>query len=64
MRKTEIRCAECGAVLQPWETLYSWSGLGWLCEDCFEGKRTELSNAEFADMVGSEVCTAEDLLEG
>lgn len=32
-----------------------------MCEDCFEGKRMELTNAEFARLIGSEVCKAEDL---
>lgn len=62
MIKAAIRCADCGAELHLWETAYSWEGIGWLCEDCFEGKRNELSNAEFARLIGSEVCTAEDLI--
>lgn len=56
-----MRCADCGAELEPWETIYSYNG-GWYCEDCFTGKRYELSNAEFAELIGSEVCTVEDLL--
>ena len=58
-----IRCSDCGAELQPWETVYSWDdhNTEWLREDCFEGKRVELSNAEFARLIGSEVCKAEDL---
>lgn len=59
-----IRCSDCGAELQLWETVYSWDcdhRPEWLCEDCFEGKRMELSNAEFARLIGSEVCKAEDL---
>ena len=59
-----IRCSDCGAELQPWETVYSWDcyhNTEWLCEDCFEGKRVELSNAEFARLIGGEVCKAEDL---
>lgn len=62
-----MRCADCDAELQPWETVFSWDrghNTEWLCEDCFEGKRMELSNAEFARLIGSEVCKAEDLLEG
>ena len=55
-----MRCADCGAELEPWETIYSYNG-GWYCEDCFESMRSELSLAEFAELIGSEVCTVEDL---
>ena len=56
-----MRCADCGAELEPWETIYSFDN-AWYCEDCFTDKRRELSNAEFAELIGSEVCTVEDLL--
>ena len=59
-----IRCSDCGAELQPWETVYSWDcdhNAEWLCEDCFESKRMELTNAEFARLIGSETCKVEDL---
>ena len=59
-----MRCSDCGAELQPWETVYSWdcnNTTEWLCEDCFEGKRMELTNAEFAELIGSETCKVEDL---
>lgn len=59
-----MKCADCDAELQPWETVYSWDcghNTEWLCEDCFKGKRMELSNAEFARLIGSEVCKVEDL---
>ena len=55
-----MRCADCGAELEPWETIYSYNG-GWYCEDCFDSMRSELSLAEFAELIGSEVCTVEDL---
>ena len=55
-----MRCADCGAKLEPWETIYSYNG-GWYCEDCFGSMRSELSLAEFAELIGCEVCTVEDL---
>ena len=55
-----MRCAYCGAELEPWETIYSFDD-AWYCEDCFTDKRLELSNAEFAELIGSEACTVEDL---
>ena len=55
-----MRCADCGAELEPWETIYSYNG-GWYCEDCFESMRSELSLAKFAELIGSETCKAEDL---
>ena len=56
-----MRCADCGAELAPYETVYSFEN-GWYCEDCFAGKRDELSLAEFAELIGSETCKAEDLI--
>ena len=56
-----MRCADCGAELEPWETIYSFDD-AWYCEDCFGSMRSELSLAEFAELIGSEVCTVEDLL--
>lgn len=56
-----MRCADCGAELAPWETIYSFDD-AWYCEDCFGSMRSELSLAEFAELIGSEVCTVEDLL--
>ena len=55
-----MRCADCGAELEPWETIYSFDD-AWYCEDCFGSMRSELSLAEFAELIGSEVCTVEDL---
>ena len=55
-----MRCADCGAELEPWETIYSYNG-GWYCEDCFGSMRSELSLAEFAELIGSEACKVEDL---
>ena len=55
-----MRCADCGAELEPWETIYSYNG-GWYCEDCFSSMRSELSLAEFAELIGSETCKVEDL---
>lgn len=55
-----MRCADCGAELAPYETIYSYN-CGWYCEDCFGSMRSELSLAEFAELIGSEVCTVEDL---
>ena len=56
-----MRCADCGAELEPWETIYSFDD-AWYCEDCFGSMRSELSLAEFAELIGSEVCIVEDLL--
>lgn len=55
-----MRCADCDTELAPYETVYSFKD-GWYCEDCFADKRDELSLAEFAELIGSEVCKAEDL---
>ena len=55
-----MRCADCGAELEPWETVYNFEN-GWYCEDCFDSMRSEISLAEFAELIGSEVCTVEDL---
>ena len=55
-----MRCADCGAELEPWETIYSFDN-AWYCEDCFENMRSELSLAEFAELIGSETCKVEDL---
>ena len=55
-----MRCADCGAELEPWETIYRYNG-GWYCEACFESMRSELSLAEFAELIGSETCKVEDL---
>ena len=55
-----MRCADCGAELEPWETIYSFDN-AWYCEDCFESMRSKLSLAEFAEMIGSETCKVEDL---
>ena len=55
-----MRCADCGAELEPWETIYSFEN-GWYCEDCFESMRSELSLTEFAELIGSETCKVEDL---
>ena len=55
-----MRCADCDAELEPWETVYSFEN-GWYCEDCFDSMRSELSLAEFAEIIGSETCKVEDL---
>ena len=55
-----MRCADCDAELKPWETVYNFEN-GWYCEDCFESMRSELSLAEFAELIGSETCKVEDL---
>ena len=55
-----MRCADCGAELEPWETIYSFDD-AWYCEDCFGSMRSELSLAEFAELIGSETCKVEDL---
>ena len=55
-----MRCADCDAELEPWETVYSFEN-SWYCEDCFESMRSELSLAEFAEMIGSETCKVEHL---
>ena len=55
-----MRCADCDAELEPWETVYSFEN-GWYCEDCFESMRSEMPLAEFAELIGSETCKVEDL---
>ena len=55
-----MRCADCGAELEPWETIYSFDD-AWYCEDCFGSMRSELSLAEFAELIGGETCKVEDL---
>ena len=55
-----MRCADCDAELEPYDTIYSYNG-GWYCEDCFAGQRDELSLSEFAELIGSETCKVEDL---
>lgn len=42
------------------DKLYSWEN-GWICDFCFDGKIHELSRDELAELVGSEVKTADDL---
>lgn len=56
-----MKCADCGAELAPYEMIYSFNG-EWLCENCFDGKRDELSLAEFAELIGSEMYTVDDLI--
>jgi hypothetical protein len=58
----KINCAECGAELDPWDTVFSWEN-GWLCEDCFDGEVNALSRLELADMLGSQMLTAEEVNE-
>ena len=58
----KINCAECGAEMEPWETVFSWEN-GWLCEDCFDGKVNALSRSELAGMLGSQMLTAEEINE-
>ena len=55
-----MRCADCDTELEAYDTIYSYNG-GWYCEDCFAGKRDELSLAEFAELIGSETCKVDDL---
>ena len=55
-----MRCADCDAELEPWETVYNFEN-GWYCEDCFDSMRSEISLAEFAELIGSETCKVEDL---
>lgn len=60
--RAKINCAECGAELDPWDTVFSWEK-GWLCEDCFDGKVNALSRLELADMLGSQMLTAGEVNE-
>ena len=55
-----MRCADCNAELEPYETIYSFEN-GWYCEDCFDSMRSELSLSEFAELIGGEACKVEDL---
>ena len=61
-----IRCAECGAAFDPWDEVYSWDfgggGAALVCEDCFDALMSELSRHERAELVGSRVMAAEELV--
>lgn len=60
-RNNTLQCAECLCECAPWETAYRFEGK-WYCENCFEGIRDELSLNEFADLIGSEHLTVEEIL--
>ena len=45
----------------PWETAYRFNG-DWFCSDCFDGIRSEQTLDEFADLIGSEHMTVEEIL--
>lgn len=56
MPKHKKYCAECCAIFNDWETIYSWDEgheTVYLCEDCFDAKFDELSRIEKAQLVGS-----------
>ena len=56
-------CRECGAEFEPWEEAYTWEfgqGRELVCRDCFDGLVGELSRREMAELIGSEVMTAEE----
>lgn len=55
-----MRCADCDTELEPYDAIYSYNG-GWYCEGCFDSMRSELTLAEFAELIGSEACKVEDL---
>lgn len=61
-----LRCDECGAAFEPWDEIYTWELGGGaselVCEDCFDGLFGELSRRERAELIGSRVTTAEELL--
>lgn len=62
-----LRCAECGAEFLPWDEIYfrhDGAGEGLICEDCFDGIFEQLSRRERAELVGSAVLTAEELIGG
>ncbi|MBQ0103980.1 MAG: hypothetical protein KBS99_07405 [Prevotellaceae bacterium] len=61
----KIFSSESLAEMLPDEELYLWDtgkNEEWICEDCFTDRRNELSNREFAELIDSEVRTAEDFL--
>ena len=61
-----LRCAECSAVFEPWDEIYFWhdqTGEGLICQDCFDGLFEELTRGERAQLVGSAVTTAQELID-
>lgn len=63
MPKHKIHCAECCAIFNDWDVMYSWDENGealYLCEDCFDAKFDGLSRAEKAELVGSRAVFAEN----
>lgn len=66
-RDKSLLCAECLCECQPWDELFSWDygkHEEFVCEDCFDNLFNELSRHEKASLIGSEVCTAEEILCG
>jgi hypothetical protein len=62
----KLRCSECGAVFEPWDDVYTWENgreTELVCEECFDNSFDALSRQERADLVGSRVASAEELLE-
>ena len=62
LKKRRLCCAECGAEFEPWENVFTWEG-GYVCCDCFDSLCAELDRYERAELLGSEVLTAEDILQ-
>lgn len=63
-RRKSYRCGECGALIEPWQEMYSWTegkGSEFVCCDCFDALFDELTRPERAQLIGSEVTTPEEL---
>ena len=60
-RHNTLFCSDCGCECMPWETAYRFNG-DWYCSDCFDGIRSEQTLDEFADLIGSEHMTVEEVL--
>lgn len=63
MQRHKMHCAECCAIFNDWDVMFSWEDGGeyiYICEDCFDAKFDELSRIEKAELVGSRAVFAEN----
>lgn len=63
-RRKNYRCGECGALIETWQEMYSWTEgkcSEFVCSDCFDALFDELTRHERARLIGSEVTTPEEL---
>ena len=45
-RRKNYRCGECGALIEPWQEMYSWTEgkcSEFVCSDCFDALFDELT---------------------